>query len=185
MGSKPPKAKRPASVKTEAITIPRVPQEIVDEILDHLAADPDHTPFQSCALVSKSWVPSCRRHLFHTVLFTPSTIHKWAITFPVPEESPGRHVRDLRFRAEGSISIFNSKFSGYIPWFTNVENMSLSRCGGHHLRGFPPSWRLPQSVTSLTIGAASFFLEDIRDIMVQPGVCCAGTAKKVVLKFER
>ena len=154
-------------MKTEGVTIPRIPREILDEILDHFATDPDRRSLQLCALVSKSWVPSCRRHLFHTTIFAPRNTAKWVKAFPVPGRSPACHVRDLHFRAEESNTIFDSKFSEHVPWFTNVERMSLSGDGHLNLLRFPLSWGLPQSVASLTIDGGSVFLRHIRDIMVQ------------------
>ena len=56
-------------VKTKTVVLPRIPQEIIDEILDHLAADSDLRSLRSCVLVSRSWVPSCRQHLFRAILF--------------------------------------------------------------------------------------------------------------------
>ena len=89
--------------------------------------------------------------------------------FPVPEKSPACLVMDLRFLIERLDDISDLKFSEHVLWFTNVERMSLVGAGGNRRRPswIPPYWRLPQSVTSLTIDAASFFLEDIRDMMVQ------------------
>ena len=146
----------------------RIPQEIVDEILDHLATDPDHRSLHSSALVSKSWVPSCRRHLFRSVFFSSSSIARWVDTFPVPEKSPAFHIRDLRFLVEGHNGIpYSEKISGYVPWFTNVERMSLLGDGTHHPVLIPPSWRSPQSTTSLIIDGDSFLLKHIRDILVQ------------------
>ena len=161
------KVKRPASMETERIVIPRVPQEVVDEILDHLTTDPDHRSLQSSALVSKSWVPSCRRHLFHTTIFTPKNAARWVKTFPVPERSPACYVRDLRFLAEGSDTIFELKFFEHVPWFTNAEKMSLSGDGHLRLMRFPLSCGLPQSVASLTIDGGAVFLGHIRGIMAQ------------------
>ena len=156
MGSKtsklkrPSKTKRPTSVETKAAV---VPQEIVDEILDHLSADSDSRSLQLCTLVSKSWIPSCRRHLFYTTHFTPKSMVKWIEAFPVPEDSPAHHVRDLRFSIGGHNSI-PEKFFGYTPWFTNVERVILLGLGMFDF--LEPFWTpLPQSTTSLTIGPDS------------------------------
>ena len=168
MGSKTTKAKHTASAETKAVTIPRIPQEIIDEILDHLAADPRLRPLglQPCALVSKSWVPSCRRHLFYAIFFTPGDILRWLNTFPVPEECPAHHVRDLMFSLKGYYTA-PQRFFEYVPWFENVERVTLLEHEGF----WPPETlspgRLPQSATSLTIDADAATLLQIRDIMVQ------------------
>ena len=166
MGSKISKAKRPTSAKPKAVVVPRVPQEIIDEILDHLALDSDFESLRSCALVSKSWVPSCRRHLFHTILFASWDMTRWLNRFPVPEESPGHHVKDLHFPLGG---FFDGPrgFSEQTPWFTNVERMTLSGHGGYLSSQTASLRRLPQSVTSLTIDTDMVTLVQIRDVMVQ------------------
>ena len=167
MGSKPSKARRVTPLKTEAaipakterVTFPRIPQEIIDEILDHLAASSDLSSLRSCALASKSWVPSCRRHLFHTVHFTPGATYGWSKLFRVPEESPAQYVKDLRVSTGGSDHLFFK----YTLWFTNVERMSLLGDGGWT----PTRWRLPQSITSLTMKTDTSDLVQVRNIMTQ------------------
>jgi len=162
MGSKSSKTKRRPPVKTNTVAVrARIPQEILDEILDYLAADSDLSSLRSYSLVSRSWVPSCRRHLFHTIHFNSrKAVLSWGEAFPVPEGSPARHVRDLYFSTGDS---FYETLSAYTPWFTNVERVTLLRDG----RWIPTFWRLPQSVTSLTIKTDTSNLVQIRDIMVQ------------------
>ena len=159
MGSKPSKARRVAAVKTETVTAPRLPQEIIDEILDHLAAGSDLSSLRSCALVSKSWVPSCRRHLFHTLHFTPAAAFEWSKTFRVPEESPAPYVKDLHVSAGGSDRLFFKCTKG----FTNVERVTLSG----DVEWIPKCWRLPQSITSLTIDSDASNLVQVGNIMAQ------------------
>ena len=168
MGSKSSKSKRPTSAKTgtDTVAVPTIPQEIIDEILDNLSADSDLRSLQSCALVSKSWVPSCRRHLFHTILFTSTDMAKWLETFLVPEESPAHQVRDLRFSI-GKYDSPREKFFEYAPWFTNVERITLLGYGC-----LQPLWMssfrwLSQSVNSLTIGADMIAIVQIQDIMAR------------------
>ena len=96
-----------------------------------------------------TWVPSCRRHLFHTIFFTSRHMTRWLETFPVPEESPAHHVRDLRFSVGGPISVLE-RFFEHMPWFTNVEGVALSRYNTFKPFWLPSFWRLPQSATSLT-----------------------------------
>ena len=101
MGSNTSKTELRTSVKTESVVVPiapRIPPEIVNEILGHL--DTDWKSLRSCSLVSKSWVPSCRRHIFHTTVIGLEGTARWLKRFPVPEESPARHVRDLHFTFE-------------------------------------------------------------------------------------
>lgn len=167
MGSKISKARRSASAKTNGFIIPRVPQEIVDEILDHLAADSDPISLRSCSLVSRSWAQTCRKHNFYTVVFASKDTSKWLRAFPVPETGPAHFVRDLHFLAWGGFET-TDKFLDYIPWFTNVEKVYLSGYGRlNPLYSILSLGTLPQSVTSLTINSDAITVTQIRDIMAQ------------------
>ena len=167
MDSKTSEEKQLISTNAGAAVVPIIPPEIIHEILDHLADDPDHGPLQSCALISKSWVLTCQRRLFHTIHFTSRNMTRWLEAFPVPEESPARHVRHLRFLIGGDDDV-PKKFSEYTPRFTNAEKVSFLEGEGLMSAWRPPSWRLPQSVTSLTIdvGAVTTLIR-VRDIVAQ------------------
>ena len=166
MDSKTAEAGFPTSVETK---IPRIPHDIINEILDHLATGSNFGTLQSCALVSKSWVPSCQRHLFHTITFTPEDMVRWLKTFPVPGEGPARHVRDLYLTIGGKPSSYPVAQKSFecILQFTNAERVTLSGRGGPRLQ--TPLWRpmLPQSITSLIIDTDMITLLQIRDIMTQ------------------
>ena len=154
------------SAKTKTVVVPRIPQEIIDEILDHLATDGSKL-LKSCSLVSKSWVPSCRRHLFHTVAFSRKNIPRWLRIFPVPEESPAHHVRCLWFVVRGYEDT-PKKFFEHASWFTNVEQVTLKAGGARLDKPLRASFsRLPPSVTSLTVSGDTASLGQIRDIMAQ------------------
>ena len=160
------KTKRLTLVKTRMANIPRIPQDIIDEILDHLGTDLDIESLRPYALVSKSWVQSCRRRLFYDVFFDSRKMDRWLKIFPVPEESPANHVRDLGFWIRGAYSI-PEQFLDYIPWFPNVEVISLLGPGGPPLLRTPSFWRPPLSVTSLTISADAVTLMQVCSIMAQ------------------
>jgi len=155
---------RPCGIQ-DGDTIPRIPQDIVDEILDHLAADSDVRYLRACALISKSWTPSCQRHLFYTALFTWRDAHRWLETFPVPGQSPAHHVRDLRIQIQGPNCVPEAFFE-HIPWFTNAERVTLLGQEGKSPPFRKPTlWRLPPSTTSLTIDTGQVALMEIRNIM--------------------
>jgi len=160
------KAEPPASTETKAVIIPRIPQDIIDEILDHLAADSDIRSLKTSVLVSKPWVQSCRRHLFHTVLFTSTDVDRWLETFPVSGESPARYVRHLRIWIGGDSGV-PERFFEHTSQFTGAERVSLLGHSGLPCPLRPSFWRLPQSVTSLTIETSVVTLVQVRDIMAQ------------------
>ena len=166
IGSKTSTTEHPTSAKTRTVTIPRIPQEIVDEILDYLTTDCILNTLRACALVSKLWVPSCRRHLFHTALFTARNMHRWFRVFPVPEESPAHLVKELRVWIAGQDWV-PERFFEYTSCFTNTERVHLLGYGGAPPLRVPSLWKLPQSVTSLVINSGVVTLTQIRDIMAQ------------------
>ena len=96
--------------------------------------------------MSKSWIPSCRRHLFHAILFVPKDTVKWIKTFPVPEDTP-----DLRFSIEIDDK-FPEEFFEYNPWLTGVKRLAFGGIGVFRCRRYL-SFRFLQSVTCLTIRA--------------------------------
>lgn len=49
----------------EAPEVPYLPQELVDQILDHL--HDDSSTLLNCALVSRTWLPTSRMHLFSKI----------------------------------------------------------------------------------------------------------------------
>lgn len=155
----------PAGAKT--VIIPRIPQYIIDEILDHLAADsPALASLRSCALVSKSWAPSCRRHLFRVITFNSRNMDTWFEAFPVPGEVPAHHARTLRVFTTG-ISRLPEKFFEYPPWFTNVEKAVVLGHGGVPVLRIPSPWKLPRSVTTLSINTDIVTLADIQTLLAQ------------------
>lgn len=166
MDSKTSTAELPASVEATPSIIPKIPQDIIDEILDHLAlpTNPDFGSLRSCALLSKSWAQPCRRYLFHAVLFSTRDMNRWLKAFPVPEESPVNHVKDLRVWIGGYDCVPESFFE-YTSWFTNAKKVSLTGNGGDSPLRVPSLWRLPQSVTALTMNTDVVTLVQIRDII--------------------
>ena len=171
MDSKASTTRHPTSRNIETNVVPRIPQEIINEILVHLATDPASSAnlsLRSCSLVSKSWVSPCRQHLFYTIFFfSPKHIDKWLRTFPVPEESPAHYVRDLSIWLGGGDCVPEREIFKYTSWFINVEKLTLSGYGAFSLSRTTSLWRLPQSVTSLAIQTNMLTLVDIRDIMAQ------------------
>ena len=82
------------------------------------------------------------------------------------EESPAHYVRDLRVWIAGD-GCFPEKFFKHTLLFTNVEKLALFGHGGIPLLRRTSLWRLPQSITSLTVDTAVVTLVQVRDIMAQ------------------
>ncbi|KAF9455363.1 hypothetical protein BDZ94DRAFT_1370405 [Collybia nuda] len=52
---------------------PRLPQELVDHIIDHLYDDP--LTLSNCSLTSRAWLPTSRLHIFAKIGFKVSPLH--------------------------------------------------------------------------------------------------------------
>ena len=150
MGSKPSKARRPISTRTKAVNIPIIPHDIIDEILDHLAADSGSRSLRACALVSKSWAQSCRRLIFHTAFATSRSMYNWFKIFLVPEESPACYIQDLRICIGGD-GRAPEKFFEHTSCFTGVQTLHFFGYGILTSLRRPSFWKPPQSVTSLAV----------------------------------
>ena len=154
-------------METEMIVALEIPQDIVNEILDHLnTGSRFHHSLLSYSLVAKSWVIPCRRHLFGTIAFTGRKMDRWLKAFPVPEESPAPYVRDLSLSLEERYYV-PYEFFKRIQLFSNVRKLTMSREGGNQSWWVNPLVGLPQSVTSLTINEDSITVLRIRDILLQ------------------
>ena len=104
---------------------PRLPQEILDSIVDLLHDDPEM--LKQCCLVSKSWVPHTRKHLFAIVEFrTPAHLRGWKSTFPDRSNSPARYTRTLSVNCGTVIvSTTDAVEGGWIPAFSRVTCLEL------------------------------------------------------------
>ena len=73
---------------------PRLPPELCDHIIDQLHDQPNE--LRACSVVSKSWTPRSRKHIFSTISFNnDSDVAVWWNTFPDPSNSPAYHPRTL------------------------------------------------------------------------------------------
>ena len=84
----------------------------------------------------------------------------------MPEESPAHHVRDFGFWIIGSDCV-PEQFLEHVPYFPNVEAVSLIGTGERPMLPPPPFWTFPQSVTSLTIDTNVVTLVQVRDIIAR------------------
>ena len=72
---------------------PRLPAELLDYIVDFLDTA---IALRHCCLVSKSWIPRARRHLFAIVEFySPEHLRPWTTTFTDPSTSPACYTTFL------------------------------------------------------------------------------------------
>ncbi|KAF9789282.1 hypothetical protein BJ322DRAFT_530158 [Thelephora terrestris] len=101
----------------------RLPQEIIDYIID-LLHNQSRTLSQ-CCLVSKSWVPRTRKHLFGTIRFRSSAdLAAWEKTFPNPLNSPASYTRCLGVNCARIVAAVPED-CGWIQSFSAVVRLEI------------------------------------------------------------
>ena len=103
---------------------PYLPAELLDPIVDYLRDTRD--ALKSCCLVSISWVPRTRMHLFAKVTFkTSEHLQSWKTTFPDPSTSPARHTECLGVYCPEAVTTADAEGRGWIPTFSHVVHLGL------------------------------------------------------------
>ena len=115
-----------------------LPPEIHDLIVDFL--HDERSALKACCVVSKSWVPRARHHLFAHIVFHahprthphmrgPPQIHQWVKTFPDPSNSPAPYTRSLVIC--GSLTLIAPNVS-WIRAFSGIVRLHLDTYGEPH-----------------------------------------------------
>jgi hypothetical protein len=105
-----------------------LPAEMLDHVVDHLHHAPD--ALRNCCLVSKSWVPRIRKHLFADIRFqTTENLRLWKETFPDPSMSPARYAKTLSVGclrvAAGAGAGVDVEEGGWIRGFSRVVQLEV------------------------------------------------------------
>ena len=132
---------------------PPLPPEIFDLIIDHLHNEP--ITLKACYLVSKSWLPRSRTHIFAHVEFDPagSPIESWMKAFPDPLSSPAHYTHSLCIRDPGVVP------TGARTWvrsFRHVRELSVRTFGWKEPRGISPVHLNGLSPTLTSLHLTSF-----------------------------
>ena len=128
------------------MSYPDFPPEILDSIVDFLCGETE--ALRQCCLVSKSWVPRTRKHLFAVVDFCSlDDIEAWKKTFPDPSYSPAHYTH--------SLTVYDSKNIS-IPTFPRlvrleVNESAVSRPGLSLQMNLAPFYKVPPTLKSLFI----------------------------------
>jgi len=110
---------------------PHLPTELLDHVVDHLHDTED--ALRNCCLVSKSWIPRARRHLFADVRFkTEEDLELWKEVFPDPSTSPGRHTKALTIDRPHVVTAADAEAGGWIGGFSHVVQLKLDGPRGRH-----------------------------------------------------
>lgn len=100
----------------------QVPNETADLIIDLL--HDDRKALRKCCLISESWIPRARKHLFNKVKLVPSTRFKdWKNAFPDPQKSPAHHTSSLFIPCTR-----DAEDDAWIKSFTAVTRLEVLSC---------------------------------------------------------
>ena len=135
-----------------------LPPEILDCIVDLL--HDQQKSLKRCCLVSKSWVPRTRKHLFANIQFrSPSELESWEKTFPDVTNSPAHYARTLLVGHPRLITASGAEEGGWIRAFSRVRSLEVDN-GNRYLRALDvslaPFHNFSPTLKSLRVGPALF-----------------------------
>jgi hypothetical protein len=106
------------------MSVPHLLPEILDYIADLLHAKPE--TLKRCCLVSKSWIPRTRKHLFADIRFrTKERLKLWKKTFPDPSTSPARYAKTLFIECSQVVVAADAEPGGWITGFSRVVHFGV------------------------------------------------------------
>ena len=118
---------------------PHLPTDILDHIVDLLHND----TLRNCCLVSKSWIPRTRKHLFAKISFrTAESLQSWKKTFPDPSTSPAYYAKTLSISCLPVAVVADAESGGWITGFSRVVHLEVA---DHHME------HVDQLATSLVL----------------------------------
>ena len=110
-----------------AMSNPCLPVEILDHIVDLLHDTRD--ALRNCCLVSQSWIPRTRKHLFADIKFyTVKNLQSWKKTFPDPSTSPACYTKTLFISCPQVVTAADAEGGGWIRTFSRVVRLEVYNC---------------------------------------------------------
>ena len=105
-----------------------LPPEILDHIIDHLHDEP--TALKTCCLVSKSWIPRTRIHLFDRVEFQSlGSVKLWMEAFPDPSTSPAHYTSALALFNFETVNAAISEACSWVQSFNRIVEFQVEVSG--------------------------------------------------------
>ena len=133
-----------------------VPIEIIDEIVDYLQ---DKRSLLNCALTSKSWASSCRRHIFRDLeLDYWSPFERWCKSICATPNGPHIHTRTLKINDE---EFGSTPFLQHFNLFSNLRSLTIN-----------PSFR-GRVLETISLPDTFGHLTDTLRSLSLLGVCCS------------
>ena len=153
---------------------PHLPPEIFDYIVDLLHDKPKM--LGKCCLVSKSWVPRTRKHLFVNIkLLSVKDVQSWGKAFPNDWDSPAHHTRTLSVFWTQAIVEADARAGGLIQTFPRVVRLRLTQpASSKNLLAAPsslekislaPFHKFSSTLKSLHVGFTPFPSPQIFDLV--------------------
>ena len=134
---------------------PHLPPELLNYIVDLLHDDPD--ALKKCCLVSKSWIPRTRKHLFAEVeLSTEEHLESWKNTFPDPSTSPVRFTKSLRVESADVVEAAGVEAGGWLRGFSHIVHLGVETQDmdpGEMVISLTPFHGLSDTIKSLRVGS--------------------------------
>jgi hypothetical protein len=114
---------------SSSATSTRLPQELIDNVIDELGNDVG--ALRTCSLVSKPWVYRSRKHLFATVHLPTCLLRKWLERIPanpVTPSNPHSQVRSLSLQPAIPCTPFciPKTFVHHLSSFTEVSKLAIA-----------------------------------------------------------
>ena len=107
-----------------AMSNPRLPAELLDHTVDLLHDSRD--TLKRCCLVSKSWIPRARKHLFAATTFrAKGDLQSWKGMFPNPSTSPARYTKSLSIKRLLAVPASDAEEGGWIRTFSRVLHFEI------------------------------------------------------------
>jgi hypothetical protein len=149
-----------------AMSNPSIPQETWDHILDFFHGE--SKTLQQCCLVSKSWVPRSRKHLFREIrIMSPADLKTWKKAFPDPVDSPAYCTRSLMVSCERGVAGVAAEEGGWVRAFSNVIRLQLWG-GTRNVYLRPPSPASHRLQLSPCSSCNPFILKSIQNDLFPP-----------------
>ena len=106
------------------MSVPHLPPELLDHVVNLLRGK--KRVLRNCCLVSKSWIPRTRKHLFATIRFeTERDLVSWKNTFPDPSTSPACHTETLKIGCSHAVTAADADVGGWIRGFSGVVDLEV------------------------------------------------------------
>ena len=102
----------------------RLPPELLDHIIDFLRDS--YLTLKNCCLVSKTWIPRTRKHLFADIEFeTTDDVQSWKTVFPDPSTSPARHAKTMFIGCPYVIEAAGKGNGRWLLAFSRVNHLTM------------------------------------------------------------